>query len=170
MSQRDSGYERKTLDQYETPSWVTQALIPHLPVLAGAVWEPACGGGKMVAVLRQAGFDVLGTDIATGADFLRSSPRNGVSAVITNPPYALAQEFIEHALRSVRFTAVLLRVDFDSAVTRRRLFVDCQEFAKKIVLTKRVRWIEGSNGSPPYNHAWFLWDQHNRTAPVLAYA
>jgi hypothetical protein len=62
MSQRDSGYERKALDQYETPSWVTLALVPHLPEISGVIWEPACGGGKMVAALRQAGFEVIGTD------------------------------------------------------------------------------------------------------------
>jgi hypothetical protein len=28
MSQRESGYERKALDQYETPLWVTLALVP----------------------------------------------------------------------------------------------------------------------------------------------
>jgi len=41
MSQRDSGYERKPLDQYETPAWVTLALIPHLPMFTGKVWERA---------------------------------------------------------------------------------------------------------------------------------
>lgn len=35
MSQRDSGYQRKERDAYETPEWVTLALIPHLPVLSG---------------------------------------------------------------------------------------------------------------------------------------
>jgi hypothetical protein len=30
MSQRESGYERKALDQYETPSWVTLGLVAHL--------------------------------------------------------------------------------------------------------------------------------------------
>jgi hypothetical protein len=35
MSQRESGYQRKPLDQYETPPWVTLALIPHLPELIG---------------------------------------------------------------------------------------------------------------------------------------
>jgi hypothetical protein len=59
MSQRESGYERKALDQYETPSWVTLALVPHLPEINGVIWEPACGGGKMVAALRHAGFRVL---------------------------------------------------------------------------------------------------------------
>ena len=30
MSQRHSGYVRKERDLYETPEWVTEALIPHL--------------------------------------------------------------------------------------------------------------------------------------------
>jgi hypothetical protein len=90
MSQRESGYQRKLLDQYETPTWVTRALIPHLPQFTGKVWEPACGSGKMVAALQQAGFDVAGSDITRGVDFLGQAPETGVSAIITNPPYALA--------------------------------------------------------------------------------
>jgi hypothetical protein len=172
MSQRDSGYERKALDSYETPSWVTLALIPHLPVIGGTVWEPAAGSGKMLAVLRQAGFDVLGTDIAAGVDFLDSSPQGGVRAIITNPPYALAREFIERALSLIPangFVAMLLRADFDSAKTRRHLFADCPAFAKKIVLTKRIRWIERSTGSPSFNHCWMIWDRAHRGPPTLAY-
>jgi hypothetical protein len=53
MMQERRVYERKALDQYDTPSWVvTLALVPHLPEIKGVVWEPACGGGKMVAALR----------------------------------------------------------------------------------------------------------------------
>ena len=62
MSQRESGYQRKPLDQYETPTWVTLALIPHLPEFNGKLWEPACGRRKMVAALQQAGFDIVGSD------------------------------------------------------------------------------------------------------------
>jgi hypothetical protein len=51
---------------------------------------PACGTGKMAAALRQAGFDVVASDIAQGVDFLDDPPQLGVSAIITNPPYALA--------------------------------------------------------------------------------
>jgi hypothetical protein len=32
MSQRDSGYERKERDLYETPEWVTTTRAPDLPV------------------------------------------------------------------------------------------------------------------------------------------
>ena len=83
----------------------------------GKIWEPACGGGKMVAALRQAGLDVVGSDITQDVDFLGQAPETGVSAIITNPPYALAQEFIERALHfdDTRIVAMLLRTDFDHA-------------------------------------------------------
>jgi hypothetical protein len=29
MSQRDSAYQRKENDAYDTPQWVTRALLPH---------------------------------------------------------------------------------------------------------------------------------------------
>jgi hypothetical protein len=173
MSQRESGYERKALDQYETPLWVTLALVPHLPKISGVVWEPACGGGKMVAALRQANFDVIGSDIADGADFLRHlPPTRDISAIITNPPYALAREFIEHALHldGVRVVAMPLRTDFDHAATRAHLFADCAMFAKKVVLTKRIRWFEDSTGSPSFNHCWMIWDRQHGGEPTLAYA
>jgi hypothetical protein len=127
MSQRESGYQRKLLDQYETPAWVTRALIPHLPEFTGKVREPACGSGKMVAALRQAGFDVAGRDITQGVDFLGQTPETGVNAIITNPPYALAREFIERALHfdDTRIVAMLLRTDFDHAASRAHLFAHC---------------------------------------------
>jgi hypothetical protein len=60
-------------------------LIPHLPEFIGKIWEPACGSGKMVAALQQAGFDVVGSDIIQGVDFLGQAPEIGVKAIITNP-------------------------------------------------------------------------------------
>ena len=134
MSQRESGYQRKPLDQYETPAWVTRALIPHLPEFTGKVWEPACGSGKMVAALRQAGFDVVGSDITQGVDFLGQAPETGVNAIITNPPYALARKFIERALcfDDTRIVAMLLRTYFDHAASRRHLFADCAMFQRSL--------------------------------------
>jgi len=172
MSQRDSGYARRERDDYATPSWVTLALIPHLPLFTGKVWEPACGGGKMVAALQQAGFDVVGTDITSGVDFLQQAPPANIGAIITNPPYALAREFIERALRieGNRIVAMLLRTDFDHAASRVHLFADCPGFAKKVVLTRRIRWFEDSEGSPSFNHCWMVWDRQHRGPPTIAYA
>jgi hypothetical protein len=171
VSQRNSGYERKERDSYETPEWVTDALIPHLPTVPCVVWEPACGTGKMVAALRRAGFDVVASDIVEGRDFLTEPAPRPFRAIITNPPYELATAFIERALHIVPadgFVAMLLRTDFDHAKTRQHLFGDCAWFWKKVVLIKRIKWFESSKGGPSFNHAWYIWAAHSGK-PTLAY-
>ena len=170
MSQRDSGYERRERDLYETPEWVTEALLPHLPRQL-AIWEPAAASGKMARVLDAK----LATDIdghGGHLDFLRQALPNGINAIITNPPYESAQEFIKHALnltQGVGIVAMLLRTDFDHAKTRQHLFGKHPAFAKKLVLTRRIKWFEDSTGSPSFNHAWFIWDWGHKGPPTLAY-
>jgi hypothetical protein len=172
MSQRDSGYQRKERDAYETPAWVTECLLPHILKRITSVWECAAGTGQMLVALMSR-YTVAATDIDCGRDFLAES-RSDYPAIITNPPYALAQQFIERALQFTQphdgFVAMLLRCDYDHAKTRQHLFGQCPQFAKKLVLTRRIRWIEGSNGSPSFNHAWFVWSWRHQGPPTLAYA
>jgi len=55
-------YARKERDDYPTPSWVTETVIPHLKAHgATSIWDP--GDGQIVAALRQRGLDAVGTDI-----------------------------------------------------------------------------------------------------------
>jgi len=177
VSQRNSNYERQPLDLYNTPAWCTEALLPHLPERIHTAWEPAAGSHKMAEVLARR-FIVPATDIATGHDFLRfSAPLDGANAIITNPPYTLATEFCEHALRLMEpvggVVAMLLRTDFDHAKGRAHLFRDCPAFAKKLVLTKRIVWFEpepGTKGkSPSFNHCFFIWDWTNDAPPTISY-
>ena len=176
MSQRDSGYQRQERDLYETPAWVTEVLLPHLPDGIKEIWEPACGSGKMVRSLEAAGYAVHGTDVDTGWDFLACEVGNLKAcdeAPCDKPPYALAVKFIDHAIRLMQphagMVAMLLRTDFDHAKTRHGLFGECPTFSKKIVLTKRIKWFEDSSGSPSFNHAWFIWDWKHKGPPTLAY-
>jgi hypothetical protein len=177
MSQRPSGYERKERDQYQTPAWVTNVLVPHIPNLASRrIWEPACGTGQMVRELQRHCADVHASDIEGGIDFLQRANDRGADAIITNPPYTSARAFIEHALALTKphagMVAMLLRTDYDHAVTRHHLFACCPAFAKKLVLTKRIVWFDrpGKSKSPSYNHAWFVWNWAHEGPPVLAYA
>lgn len=183
MSQRESGYERKDRDLYETPEWVTQALIDHF-TFSRSVWEPAAGSGKMSNILKKASYNVVETDIhplneeITKLDFLNCErlPDN-TWAIITNPPYKHATEFIEKALDltgNVGKVAMLLRTDFDHAKSRFHLFRDHPAFACKLVLTKRIVWFEPKKGekgkSPSFNHAWYVWDwQRDKGPPILKY-
>lgn len=161
MSQRDSGYARLPDDLYETPEWVTAALLPHMKGVQ-YIWEPACGNGSMAKALATwPNVRVRATDKARGVDFF-SVAHCHHDAVITNPPYSHAEAFIVHALKLTRpqrgRVAMLLRIDFDSARSRQHLFGRCKQFDKKLVLTSRIRWIPGSTGSPSFNHAWYVWD------------
>jgi hypothetical protein len=176
MSQRSSGYDRIEHDVYETPAWATHALVPHLPARVKHIHEPAAGSGKMVEALIYARPDILvsSADIRDGEDFF-AVQAIGADAIVTNPPYSDATAFIEHALELMRpnggIVAMLLRCDFDHAASRRRLFAECPAFDRKLILTRRIRWIEGSTGSPSFNHAFYIWDWRRDTGapPAISY-
>lgn len=185
MSQRDSGYKRKERDLYETPEWVTEALLPHMSKWSkGPVWEPACGSGQMVKVLKRRFETVYAWDIepsmsgALQADFLdyEEAP-DGYNGIITNPPYEYAEQFCRQAITLTEgcggFAAMLLRTDFDHAKSRTHLFRDCPAFSKKLVLMKRICWFVDDNGkpkaSPSFNHAWYIWDWKHEGPPTIGY-
>jgi hypothetical protein len=178
MSQRNSGYTRKQNDAYYTPSWVTEALINSGYPFRGPVWEPACGNGNIVNVLKHR-FQVVATDMATTEiDFMKCDLAvPGVQAIITNPPYTESATFIQHAIDLMRpvggQVAMLLRTDYDHAATRKYLFGSCPQFAKKLVLLKRIVWFVEANGkpkaSPSFNHAWYVWDWRHDGLPTIGY-
>jgi hypothetical protein len=186
LSQRPSGYARQEADNYATPAWVTRALIPHIPPRIKTIWEPAAGEGAMANVLRDVGFVTIATDLRPGngmptakgsVDFLNESSVFHAPGIVTNPPFHLAQEFIERALELTRrehgFVAMLLRADFDHAKSRRFLFDD-DWFAKRLVLTRRIVWfVDPLTGkpkaSPSVNHSWWIWDWTHRGPATIAY-
>lgn len=177
MSQRDSGYERKERDLYETPAWVTETLLPHLiNRVDSPIWEPAAGTGKMAAVLERIApvckSDIYERDDIDALDFLQTiKADHDFDFIVTNPPYEDAEAFIRHALEMTfpkGLVAMLLRTDYDHAKTRGDLFTQ-MPFAKKLVLTKRIKWFEDSKGQPSFNHAWFIWDWQHKGPPTLAY-
>ncbi len=175
MSKRRSGVKRVKRDAYQTrEEWVTFALVKFLPKIK-RVWECSAGQGYMARTLLKCRMSVYSTDIHTG-----------VEAIITNPPYSLADEFIEHALKlmtaspKIKRVAMLLPIDFDSAKTRKHLFGNCMQYAGKIVLTRRIIWfklkwtINKKTGKrekhgPSENHAWFIWSREARGLPTIQY-
>ena len=152
-------YERHPNDLYETPAWVTETLLDffaQVNIRPQAVWEPACGNGAMVRVLETRIKKVHATD--KEQDFFKwTAPPPDAEWIITNPPYKLQDEFLDHALAIAPRICLLLRNEFDCAGGRRRFFD--KAFRAKIVLTKRPRWIVGSTGAPRHNYAWFIWDK-----------
>jgi hypothetical protein len=171
MSQRHSEYPRRPNDDYATPPWVAQAIVPYLRQPARHLWDPASGAGQLVQALSAEGLQVVGT----ADDFLAKTdlPDDRIDCIVTNPPYGiggrLACQFIAHAIELVPLVAMLLRADFDSAKTRTHLFRDCPVFSRKVMLLDRIRWFPGNVG-PSTTHAWFIWDRRHCGSAAIGYA
>lgn len=170
----ESGYERREGDAYYTEPWVTRALIDNWNI-PNFVWEPAAGRGDMANVLGHHCLSVRATDISGPGwvDFMQTSSALDSDAIITNPPYAIQDKFIRHALGfDVPLVAMLLRNEFDSAKKRADLFKP--PFACKLVLTKRPRWdwweTDKPKASPRHNFAWFIWDRRHEGEPIMRWA
>jgi hypothetical protein len=165
-----SGYDRPKNDLYETPAWVTRALLRHFPVAPGmSVWEPAAGNHAIADVLAAAGAFVIPTDIYTYArrqafliDFLGAEvPPIKADWIVTNPPYGhtnrTAEKFARLALdRCAGFVAMLCTAKFDFGKSRADLFADNYRFAAKIALTDRINWFDGGEHDNTESHAWYV--------------
>lgn len=116
--------KRRANDFYPTPDEVTVALLRFLEIPEGStIWEPACGHGDMVRTMQRHGYNVYGTDIQYGVDFLQAElPRMETSWIITNPPFFLADKFIKRCIFHERNFALLLKATYWNAKSRQRLF------------------------------------------------
>jgi hypothetical protein len=158
-------------DLYETPPVAVHALLRVEP-LPKVVWEPSCGPGSIVNVLRNAGHTVFARDLVdygcpdsrSRVDFLmeRSVP-DGVEAIVTNPPFKLAGEFVSHALAlGVRKVVMLLRIQFVESDKRSSILDDgswarIYPFSNRLPMMHRAGW-EGPKAPSAMTFAWFIWE------------
>jgi len=148
-------------DFYETPPECTVALLRAWPVV-GPIWEPACGLGAISDVLEAHGHVVNSTDLrhtgygTGGVDMLAMMPcRYG--AVITNPPFALAADFIRY-IRAMHVPfALLLKGTFWHAKNRHALFLETGPAAVMPMLW-RPNMAPDRGKSPTMEFCWTVWD------------
>jgi hypothetical protein len=176
-------------DLYETPREATEALL-RAEKLPRNIWEPACGPGAIVRVLRAHGHTVLATDLIdyqskdqdhAHRDFLmeaRLPP--GIEMLCSNVPFKLASQFAAHALSLCPRVALLLRLSFlesgteKSAAGRARLQVlDSGHLARVHVFRNRLPMMHrdgwtGNRVSNPTPYAWFIWDRDYRGPATLS--
>lgn len=153
--------DRRKLDLYPTPPDVTTALMDFLKLDRGCfVWEPACGDSDMVDVILSYVDKCSGTDIRNGTDYLEASI-DGVGAIITNPPFFLAEKFIRKAVAESPVVAMLLKCQYWHAKCRHELFVEHPP-AYVLPLTWRPDFLfktrePGDRANPTMEVAWSVW-------------
>lgn len=189
MQQRSEA--RDALDDFPTPPWATRALCDWLKSRGNqlencVVREPCANRGYMVGPLQEAFASVDAADVHDyGAgypirDYLFGEIPDKVEWTIKNPPFRLAQQFIERALRSSsRGIAVFCRMAFLEGQERHNtLFAKTPpsailRFAERVVIHKGVMREPGSrywdasandgegkyrNASSATAYVWLVWE------------
>ena len=188
-----------SLDDFPTPPWATRALIEHvlLPRTYGrakmlamsTAWDPACNRGYMARPLGEYFADVQATDIhdygyehhLRTVDFLWRGSEDYLTPdwLITNPPFQLAEQFIERAFDlNIEGFAMLMRTSFQEGVGRyNRLFsrfapTITAQFSERVIMhkgkivnpnvpvpvwsKKLKKWVMRKPSSAT-SYMWFVW-------------
>lgn len=174
MQQRSEPHD--SLDDFPTPPWATRALCEWLvdqeyPLHEQTAREPTCNRGAMVRPLHEYFGLVQASDVHDyGAgyavrDYL-FGPANYLSRTdwtVTNPPFRLAEQFIERALDLSKVgVAMLVRAAFLEGVGRfERLYAvtpptDVLQFSERVVMHKGKLV---ANGSTATAYAWLVWQK-----------
>jgi hypothetical protein len=180
MSRNRPSFGRKRsvrgLDQFDTPPIALGPLFEHELLLASVttVAEPFCGKGNLVMAMRERGLTVHASDIqyrgcpdSTVLDFREMTRRPlDCDVLISNPPYAQAMPFIEHALAlEFRVTVLLLKVAFLSSEQRFERLHRFGHLRRVHVLAERLQDMHDANfagekASQSQDHAWFVFDRN----------
>lgn len=190
MAQRIEPHD--SLDDFPTPPWATRALVKHVLYPTSdvfdpptnfrnlSVWEPACNRGFMARPLGEFFGCVYTSDIFDYSsqsgewrqdrvvDFLWPDSEStkiaaqGVDWIITNPPFRLAEQFIERAwkVKGVEGVALLTRTSFLEGVGRYNGVFKISPPTIVAQFSERVPMVKGRVDeavSTATSYCWLVW-------------
>lgn len=174
MQQRSEPHD--SLDDFPTPPWATRALCEWLltnwagepgDMAEFTCREPAANRGHMIRPLAEYFGEVFASDIHeygagfNQADYLWGASWDQTDWTITNPPFKLAEQFIDRAIMLSRHgVAMIVRSAFLEGVGRyQRLFSvnppsHVLQFTERVVMHKGRLAPEGSTATA---YCWLVW-------------
>ena len=156
MSRQKQGVRLNTTDFYPTPSWCYKNLDIDWSQFDSA-HEPCRGDGRIS--------DWLGTLMPTTYSEIREDRdffdwNEGCDLIVTNPPFSLAQSFIDHSIAHANTVLMLLRINYLGSISRHDWW-KAQSPTSLYVLSKRPSFT--GKGTDATDYAWYVWDKTDRT-------
>ena len=165
-------------DFYKTPPDAVWPLLSAADIPA-TFWEPACGDGAIAKVAEAAGHDVIASNLIdygfgdAPVDFLATTELRA-PCILTNPPFSLADEFLEHAWAlGASDVFMLLRTKFVEGARRydrihRRIPMrSIYQFVERVKFYSASAPIEDQPGWNTEAFAWFHWQRGYAGKPEL---
>lgn len=162
-----------SLDDFPTPPWATRALCEWLsknhsqPLDLFKVREPAANRGYMARPLAEYFKQVEASDVHDYGygfpvnDYLWGPIPEAVDWTITNPPFRLAEQFIQRALQSSRQgVAVIVRSAFLEGKARFESLFDKVPPHFILRFVERAPMCKGKvdpNVSSATSYSWIIW-------------
>lgn len=140
----------------QTPYYVTESLLEN-EKFEGIILEPCCGKGAISEVLKSKGYNVESSDLIDyGYGEVKDlfSLNKDYENIITNPPFALKIDMIEHLLKLTKKKLVLLwyAKNIGNLIESKR-----SKGLKNIyVFKRRIDWAETKIG---WLFAWYVWEK-----------
>ncbi len=165
--------QRHPHDFYPTDPRLTRALLRYVDI-SGRVICPCNGKGGVSKVLAEQTDSVIETwdiDPEMNPDFVKDATIRKSWAygdrtdwVVENPPFNQASYIAQHALKSSRDVALLLRLSFLEPVKTRRWLVNAP-VSDLIIFNPRPQF-RAESGSDSVTTAWFIWRWDRRDGPT----
>lgn len=155
-------------DHYPTPLQAVYPLFRHLAI-PRVFREPACGEGHIAEIATGYGHEVIATNLVDrgygehGVNFLHEKKARA-SCIVTNPPFSLDEEFVEHAFRlGVDLAIFFLRLKWLCGADRYRDIMGPRPPCLVLPFIQRITFYAGDTAEgdqPGWNtedFAWFVW-------------
>lgn len=143
--------------------------------MAVKIWEPSCGMGHLSKVLENHGHDVMSTDLIYRgygqggidflADFVIDRDKLFKGDILTNPPFKLAEEFVETGMSRLQDgnrLFLFLKIQFLEGQKRKKLF---KKYPLKFVYCHSSRQLcckdaefEKYTATTQF-YAWYVWEK-----------
>lgn len=161
-----------SLDDFPTPPWATRSVCEWLEqkgidIANMKVREPAANRGHMVKPLSEYFREVEGSDIHDYGygfpvrNFVTEEDFSEVDFTITNPPFILAKDFVEKALRTSKIgVAVIVRLAFIEGKDRYNNLFKEKPPSYLLQYVERVGMCKGTikkDVSTATAYCWLVW-------------
>lgn len=167
--------EREKNDYYATDPKAVRLLLQE-ETFDHKILEPMCGAGHISETLKEAGYEVLSSDMFDRGygdvkDVFTITEWDG--DIISNPPYKCALDYVKHCMNIIpngHKVAMFLRLLFLEGKERGQWY---KENPPKVIYVARSRLLcmRGGDFSKKYSSAvafaWFVWEKGFNGEPVI---